>query len=182
MQAATKQKATVAITGFSLLLLVLAFMVNKFVVIEPFQSYTTANLYSDIALQVFSEYLGHTINVVRLIDTYRSYGEIATSINKEKSYYQNVSNELNINKGTLNAVQAERYRQAKILRFRTYLFIQILITLSFLMLVLSYQFNILYIVLAAFIILVWVYFYILNTNNLVRTDARKLYWNPPVMT
>jgi hypothetical protein len=182
MQAATKQKATVVITGFSLLLLVLAFLVNKFVVIEPFQSYTTANLYADIALQVLNEYLGHTINVVRLIDTYRSYGEIATSINKEKSYYQNVSNELNINKGTLNAVQVERYRQAKILRFRTYLFIQILITLSFLMLLLSYQFNVVYIVLAAFIILMWVYFYIVNTNNLVRTDARKLYWNPPTMT
>lgn len=179
-----KQKIMAAVSGLSLIILVLAFMTYKFLVIEPFQNelvITKRGLYTDIALGVFSEYLTHTINVLRLLDTYRSYGEIAQSITKEKNYYTNVADELKLNKGELNSVQSYRLRQGKILRYRIYLFIQILITLSFLMLLLTYQYNILYIIIAAFIILVWVYLYVFNVNNLVRTDPKKFYWGQPDM-
>ena len=177
-----KQKIYAAAAGASLIILVIAFMVNKFVILEPFQATPQeVTLYSNIAVGVLDEYLNHTINVLRMIDTYRSYGEIATSITKEKNFYTNAHEELKLNKGALNAIQAERLRQAKILRARTYLFIQILITISFLMLLLSYQYNILYIIIAAFIILMWVYLYVFNINNLVHTDSKKFYWQQPSM-
>ena len=182
ISASIKQKVMVGITALSLVVLVIAFLVYKFVVIEPFEQRTPLQLYNEISIGVFSEYLTHTINVLRLLDTYRSYGEISQSIRKESNYYTNVAEELKLNKGELNSVQAERLRQGKILRYRTYLFIQILITICFLMLLLSYQYNILYIIIAAFIILVWVYFYVFNMNNLVRTDAKKFYWGQPVMS
>ena len=185
MSKGAKQKVMALVSGLSLIILVLAFLTYKYVVLEPFEqntiTTTRTGLYTDIALGVFSEYLTNTINVLRLLDTYRSYGEIAQSIAKEKNYYTNVADELKLNKGELNSVQANRLREGKILRYRTYLFIQILITLSFLMLLLTYQYNILYIIIAAFIILVWVYFYVFNVNNLVRTDPKKFYWGQPDM-
>lgn len=175
---AFKKTVYLLITGASLVLFVLAVSVNKFVVIEPFN---TTGTYNDQIMRIFSEYLAHTINLMRVVDTYRSYGEVSTAINKEKNFYSNMSVQLEQNKATLNAVQAEKFRQGKVLRFRTYLFIQILITLSILVLILSYQFSVVYIVMAAFVMLVWVYFYIFNVNNLVHTDARKYYWQQPSM-
>jgi hypothetical protein len=180
---ATSKKVPLIIAGIALLLLVILYVSHRTVLTEPFAA-TDLTTYTTLALKVFDEYINHTINIIRVLDTYRGYGDISYAIKKEKNYYTGLEFNLNQNKETLNSIQAENYRQGKILRYRTYLFLQILITLSIIIAIMMYapgslNTNIIYGVIGTFIILLWVYFYIFNINNLVRTDPRKLYWGQP---
>jgi predicted membrane channel-forming protein YqfA (hemolysin III family) len=141
-------------------------------------------LYMDTAWGAFEEYLSNTINLAFLMETYRKYGDISNAITKEYNYYDKLGVQLKQSSQTLHSVQTNDYRTSKILQYRVYLFIQILIIVSLAAFINIYTPNSpslhnVVIVLAAFVSLFFVYLYIFNTNNLVHTDATKLYWGKP---
>lgn len=180
-----RQQIPFAILIVSIILLILVYLTTRFIIREPFVATDTdIPTYNVLSLKVFDEYITHTVNIIRVIQTYRGYGDISYAIRKEQHYYTGLESQLEQNKDALYSIQTEKYRQASILRYRVFLFIQILLTLSIYMVLANYNpafsnINITLGVIAAFTMLFWVYLYLVNINNLVRTDPRKLYWGQP---
>lgn len=138
------------------------------------------NIYEPSLLSAFDQYLANTIYISLLLGTYRRYGDISHAMNKEFYYYDNLTTQLKQSKEKLNSTQVQDYRMSKILQYRVYLFLQILLIVSLVVFINLYVGTSNYLLaLMVFLILFMVYIYILNTNNLVHTDATKLYWDQP---
>lgn len=138
------------------------------------------NIYEPTLLSTFDQYLANTIYISLLLGTYRRYGDISHAMNKEFYYYDNLTTQLKQSKEKLNSTQVQDYRMSKVLQYRIYLFLQILVIVSFVVFINLYIGTSNYLLaLMVFLILFMVYMYILNTNNLVHTDATKLYWDQP---
>jgi len=101
-------------------------------------------------------------------------------MSKEFNYYDSLTTQLKQSKEKLNSAQVQDYRTAKVLQYRVYLFLQILMIVSLVVLINLYVGTNNYLLaFMVFLVLFMVYMYILNTQNLVHTDATKLYWDQP---
>lgn len=185
------------IFSVSLVALVVMFMVNKYLLREAFASLPNStldravstdidnlrSLYQDVALSALNDYLTNTIYISLLMGTYRRYGDISHALQKEFTYYDSLLVQLHQSNDKLNGMQVYDYRMSKVLQYRVYMFLQILSVLALVVLINLYMgtSNSL-IALGVFLCLFFVYLYMVNMNNLVRTDARKLYWETPSAT
>jgi len=141
------------------------------------------NLLEEVSKAVH-QYLTNTVNIGLLINTYNSYGEMNYSIQKENKFYQDKNDVLDQNKNQLvnasNVIDLEN----KVRRYRVYYFVQLLITISVVSILVVYlpetsSIISLLLIITSLIIILFTYIYIVNVNNLVRTDASKLYWGQP---
>lgn len=144
---------------------------------------TRTNLLEEV-LKACYEYLSNTINVGLLINTYTSYGEMNYSIQKEKSYYDDKNHTLQTNQNLISHASNVIDLENKTKRYRVYYFIQILITISVSAILVVYlpessSITSLILIIASILIIFFTYIYIVNVNNLVRTDASKIYWGQP---
>jgi len=141
------------------------------------------NLLEEVSKAIL-QYLTNTVNIGLLINTYNSYGEMNYSIQKENKFYQDKNDVLDQNKNQLvnasNVIDLEN----KVRRYRVYYFVQLLITISVVSILVVYlpetsSIISLLLIITSLIIILFTYIYIVNVNNLVRTDASKLYWGQP---
>lgn len=188
--------------GISILGIVVLYLVNRYTlesfagavtissalevsVINGTSSFSTirTNLLTDVYKACF-EYLSNTMNIGLLINTYTSYGEMNYSIQKEKGYFDDKNNTLQTNKDLISHASNVIDLENKVKRFRVYYFIQLLITISVSAILIVYlpessSITSLVLIIASVFILLFTYTYIVNVNNLVRTDATKIYWGQP---
>lgn len=172
------------IFALSVVGIVVMYFINRTYLRESFVGNDVSNLISfyqtSSLLPAFDQYLANTIYVALLLGTYRRYGDISHAMNKEFYYYDDLTTQLKQSKEKLNNMQVQDYRMSKILQYRVYLFLQILIIISIVVFINLYTGTSNYLLaFMIFTILFMVYMYMINTNNLVHTDARKLYWNQP---
>lgn len=168
--------------AISVAAIVLFYVMTRYVMMEPFNdAIPLISLYTTLSVEtVYDNYINNTVNIIQTIDTYRTYGDVSKSINKENHYYSNLHTQLYNDKEKLNSVQMNYYREGKILRYRTVLFLQILAVISLFMI--ANNNSAFVYVPAAFVVLILIYLYMFNVNNLVRTDSRKYYWTQPDMS
>ena len=168
--------------AISVAAIVLFYVMTRYVMMEPFNdAIPLLSLYTTLSVEtVYDNYINNTVNIIQTIDTYRTYGDVSKSINKENHYYSNLHTQLYNDKEKLNSVQMNYYREGKILRYRTVLFLQILAVISLFMI--ANNNSAFVYVPAAFVVLILIYLYMFNVNNLVRTDSRKYYWTQPDMS
>lgn len=165
----------VIVFAISIVSILVLYSLTQYVMIEPFGDESLLKLYNLLTVEnVFGEYVSNTLNVIQTIDTYRTYGDVSKSIAKEHRYYTNLHTQLANDKEKLNAVQMNYYREGRILRYRIYMFLQVLAVISLFMI--ANNNSAFVYVPAAFVVLFIIYLYIFNVNNLVRTDSRKYYW------
>lgn len=142
-----------------------------------------ANLLAEVN-KAMIQYLTNTVNIGLLINTYSSYGEMNYSIQKENKYYDDKNNVLSQNKNQLMNASRIIDLENKVRRYRVYYFVQLLITISVISILIVYlpessSIISLLLIITSLVIILFTYTYIINVNNLVRTDASKLYWGQP---
>lgn len=188
---ATNKIIALSVMGIAVVSLVVIYILNNNYVYEPFVDPTANTLnnfimvYTNQALDAFTEYVSNSLYLAMVINTYKRYGDISHSISKEQNYYSNTSMFLKQNQDTLQSMQVDSYRKGKVLQYRVYLLLQVLITLSLASVITLYSSNPnmkAIVGVTAILVLIWVYFYILNTQRLVHTDATKIYWGQPLIT
>ena len=186
------------LAGISLIAVAVMYTVNRYVLKEYFQNFTTPdlsiesiiqttdwasernNLISIILSQVDS-YLANSIQIVSLLVTYKGYGDMNFSTKKEQAYYENTNAKLEIEKETIASTNRIMVREGKVSRYRVYYFLELLVTITIASLLSVYLpgATTFATVLASLLILLFTWLYIMNVNNLVRTDGSKLYWGQP---
>jgi uncharacterized membrane protein YbaN (DUF454 family) len=129
----------------------------------------------------FVKYLDHTITTSLILDSYNLYGDVNHSISKELDYYENINYQLKNENSKLEQAKRINYYDAYINRIRITFFVSILLTITISAFVSSYFPGSLSLVSVVMLIaiLILTYIYIMNVNNLVRTDGKKLYWGQP---
>jgi len=189
------------LAGVSILVMVALYLLNRYVIMEPFAGLVTlpasleaagveAGYVSFIADQTGSAmrgavytYLTNTINVGLITDSYKDYADMNYSISKEVNYYTNKNETLKKDKNTITNAHRIMELEAFINRYRIQYFVQLLVTITVTALLVTYLpipgLTTFLIIIAALLILLFTYMYIINVNNLVHTDARKLYWGQP---
>lgn len=193
---AIKKMVVSIFVAVSILLFIIMQIIKRFMLTENFivspnvsrkEINTTNNLdiYKNTLLTTLNEemlkYLNNTINVVSFMESYKTYGNINYSMNKEYQYYKNLNDILAIDKNKMDQANRVNYYNSYVTRYRIYFFITLLLTITILSLLSIYApagqdfFTILGIV----ILIIITYLYIVNVNNLVRTDGKKLYWGHP---
>lgn len=186
--------------GVSILAYVVMYLINKYVLIETFSAASVLPAFLSIGainttidldtkrtelLNIINKeslvYLANTINMVLLMDSYRGYGNVNYSMQKEFQYYKNKNDTLSQEKNKITQAHRITYLNSRVNRYRVYYFLQILLTITiaaFLSIYLPEMLTAISVI-AVFLIILFTYFYIINVNNLVRTDGRKLYWGQP---
>ena len=129
----------------------------------------------------FIKYLDHTITTSLILDSYNLYGDVNHSISKELDYYENTNYQLKNENSRLEQAKRINYYDAYVNRIRITFFVSIILTIVASAFVSSYFPGSLSLVsvVMLIIILILTYIYIMNVNNLVRTDGKKLYWGHP---
>jgi hypothetical protein len=139
----------------------------------------TDPVYSAI-INSFNTYLEHTTNIALLVDNYKRYGDITNAAKKEAYFYDGVNSQLKLRKETLHDKQTQEYRSAKVTQYRIYMLLQILLAVSIFVFIGLYTGpNSIVLTLMIITVIIIVYMYMITTNNLVFTDATKLYWGHP---
>jgi len=186
--------------GITIIAYIIMYLVNRYVLAEPFSSSSvlpnfltidTINTATDLDAQrtdllaIFNRealvYLNNTINMVLLMDSYRGYGNVNYSMQKEYQYYKDKNDTLTQDKNKINQAHRITYLNSRVNRYRVYYFLQLLLTITIAAFLATYFPDMLtfFTVIAVLIIVMFTYFYIINVNNLVRTDGKKLYWGQP---
>ena len=178
---------SIPIAVLSIVFMSILYTVNKIKIVEAFS--TTPNSPTIIennnvkVLDAFNKYLLHTLYISLLLKSYKHYNVTNYSINKEFNYYNKQEiKQKHINSKIVDS-NAVYYLDNKIYEYRSYMLHIITVIITSSILLSSYTDNkrtvdtimwsaVMFIVLVIFI-------YIMNVNNLVRTEPRKLYWYPP---
>jgi len=147
--------------------------------ISEINNYLT-QLYESVGKE-FVKYLDHTITTSLILNSYNLYGDVNHSISKELDYYENINYQLKNENSRLEQAKRINYYDAYINRIRITFFVSIILTITVSAFVSSYFPGSLSLVsvVMLIVILILTYIYILNVNNLVRTDGKKLYWGQP---
>jgi hypothetical protein len=126
------------------------------------------------------QYLTDTLSISLMDDQYIRYSGVTQVLNKEIDRYDVINHQLKLESLGLNDIQVDDYRNARVLQYRVYLLLQIIIILSVAMAIFLYiGENVLLFGVALLLVLFVIYLYIMNTNSLVHTDAKKIYWGQP---
>jgi hypothetical protein len=173
------QIVLISIFAISVVSIIIMQVVGKNYLTEPFTNDTV--LQTNFTDQS-NKYLENTIYITLLVSTYNRYGDISYAMNKEEYLYSGINHQLNLRKNELVDKYTVDYHVSKVLQYRIYLLLQILIILSVCINIGIYTgFTTVLLVFTLFLILFVLYMYIVNSNNLVHTDATKLYWGQPNM-
>jgi hypothetical protein len=173
------QIVLISIFAISVVSIIIMQVVGKNYLTEPFTNNTV--LQTNFTDQS-NKYLENTIYITLLVSTYNRYGDISYAMNKEEYLYSGINHQLNLRKNELVDKYTVDYHVSKVLQYRIYLLLQILIILSVCINIGIYTgFTTVLLVFTLFLILFVLYMYIVNSNNLVHTDATKLYWGQPNM-
>ena len=187
--------------GVSILVMVALYLLNRYVIMEPFAGLTTlstvlevgavegtyaafitAQTGDDLRKAVYA-YLLNTINIGLIVDSYKDYTDMNYSISKEVDYYKDKNNTLKQDKDNISGAHNILDLEAFINRYRIHYFVQLLMTITITALLVTYLpipgLTTFLMVIAALLIMLFTYMYIINVNNLVHTDARKMYWGKP---
>lgn len=190
------------LAGLSIIAMVVLYLVNRYVLEKFAGAITISNDLSESSIfgttsfesirnnlmgQVYQsvyQYLTNTLSIGLLITTYNSYGDMNYSIQKEQKFYEDRNLTLLNNKKSIAHASNVIDLESKIKRYRVYYFIQLLIVISLSSILIVYlpegsSVTSLVLIIASAIIILFTYTYIININNLVRTDATKLYWGQP---
>ena len=161
----------------SIVAMILIYFLNMTYLKEGF---TTHNV-SASNLNVFIEtYLTDTINIALLENNKSTYSGVMHVVNKEIDRYDGINTQLKLEAAGTNDIQVDDYRNARVLQYRVYLLLQLLIILSVAMYVYLYTGeNIVLFGIVLLLVLFAIYMYIMNTHNMVHTDAKKIYWGQP---
>lgn len=125
-------------------------------------------------------YLSDTVNISLMTDKYARYNDVLHVVNKEINRYDGINQQLKLEAAGTNDVQVDDYRNARVLQYRVYLLLQIMIILSVAMFIYLYTGeNILLFIVVLLLIVFSIYLYIMNTHGMVHTDAKKIYWGQP---
>lgn len=201
LSAGMKQLSMGILAAISLASIAVLYSVNRYVLKEYFQlQFTTPDLtidtiiektnwasernnLIDILLNQTNSYLSNSIQIVSLLTTYKGYGDMNYSINKEQAYYENTNAKLEVEKDNLVSTNRIMIREGKVSRYRVYYFLELLVTITVASLLSVYVpgATTFATVLASILIITFTWLYILNVNNLVRTDGSKMYWGQPDM-
>lgn len=129
-----------------------------------------------------NEYLSDTLNISLMTDKYTRFDDVLHVMNKEINRYDVVNHQLKLEATGTKDVQVYDYRSARVLQYRVYLLLQIIIILSIAMFIYLYTGeNIILFGITLLLVLLMIYIYIMNTHRMVRTDATKIYWEQPSM-
>ena len=178
---------SIPIAVLSIVFMSILYTVNKIKIVEAFS--TTPNSPTIIennnvkVLDAFNKYLLHTLYISLLLKSYKHYNVTNDSINKEFNYYNKQEiKQKHINSKIVDS-NAVYYLDNKIYEYRSYMLHIITVIITSSVLLSSYTCNkrtVDTIMWSAVMLIVLVIFiYIMNVNNLVRTEPRKLYWYPP---
>uniref|UniRef100_A0A6C0CTI7 Uncharacterized protein n=1 Tax=viral metagenome TaxID=1070528 RepID=A0A6C0CTI7_9ZZZZ len=187
------------LSAISLIAIVVMYIINRFVLKEYFQMRLTTpdlsiasiiekatwenekNNLIDIILDQVNDYLSNSINIVSLLATYKGYGDMNFSTNKEQAYYENINAKLDVEKDNIATTNRIMIREGKISRYRVYYFLELLVTITIASLLSVYipSTTTFATILASILIITFTWLYIINVNNLVRTDGSKMYWGQP---
>ena len=201
LSAGMKQLSMGILAAISLASIAVMYSVNRYVLKEYFQlQFTTPDLsiaaiiektnwasernnLIDILLDQANSYLSNSIQIVSLLTTYKGYGDMNYSINKEQAYYESTNAKLEVEKENLASTNRIMIREGKVSRYRVYYFLELLVTITVASLLSVYVpgATTFATVLASILIITFTWLYILNVNNLVRTDGSKMYWGQPDM-
>lgn len=175
-----KQKILVGIVFVvSAISMIVVYFVNQMTNVEKFALAEDAPRVSEITY-TFNTYLEYTINIALLVDNYKRYGDITNAAKKEAYFYDGVNSQLKLRKETLTDKQTQEYRSAKIAQYRVYMLLQILLAVSIFVFIGLYTGpNSIVLTFMIITVLIIVYMYLITTNNMVFTDATKLYWGHP---
>ena len=178
---------SIPIAVLSIVYITILYTVNKIKIVEAFS--TTPNSPTIIennnvkVLDAFNKYLLHTLYISLLLKSYKHYNVTNDSINKEFNYYNKQEiKQKHINSKIVDS-NAVYYLDNKIYEYRSYMLHIITVIITSSILLSSYTDNkrtvdtIMWS--AVMFIVIVIFIYIMNVNNLVRTEPRKLYWYPP---
>ena len=161
----------------SIVAMIVIYFLNMTYLKEGFISETDAQTTLE---SYINKYLSDTVNISLMTDNYSRYNDVLHVVNKEIDRYYGINQQLKLEAAGTNDIQVDDYRNARILQYRVYLIIQIIIVLSVAMFIYLYTGdNILLFGIVLLLIIFAVYMYIMNTHNMVHTDAKKLYWGQP---
>lgn len=180
----------------SIVLFIVMQIIKKFVLTENFTlspsiSRADINTKKDLSadrntlLSTLNEeivkYLTNTINVVSFMESYKTYGNINYSMSKEYQYYKNLNDILFNDKNKMDQANRVNYYNSFVTKYRVYFFISMLLTITILSLLSIYSpyAQSTFTIIGVIIFIIITYLYIINVNNLVRTDGKKLYWGHP---
>ena len=160
------------------------FVVQNKLTINQYEVSNINEYLSDLYVSVgreFVKYLDHTITTSLILNSYNLYGDVNHSISKELDYYENTNYQLKNENSRLEQAKRINYYDAYINRIRITFFVSIILTITVSAFVSSYFPGSLSLVsvVMLIVILILTYIYIMNVNNLVRTDGKKLYWGHP---
>lgn len=161
----------------SIVAIILIYFLNMTYLKEGFttSTVTTGSLNDQIVT-----YLTDTMNIALLNINDRTYKSVIHVVNKEIDRYDGINTQLKLEAAGTNDVQVDDYRNARVLQYRVYLLLQIMIILSIAMFIYLYTGeNVLLFGIVLLLILFVIYLYILNSHGLVHTDAKKIYWGEP---
>jgi hypothetical protein len=144
------------------------------------EGFTPISASTSTLIDGINRYLSDTLNISLMTDKYSRYNDVLHVVNKEIDRYDVINHQLKLEAVGTNDVQVYDYRNARILQYRVYLLLQIIIILSVATIIYLYTGeNILLFGIVLLLILFMIYLYIMNTHGLVHTDAKKIYWGQP---
>jgi heme/copper-type cytochrome/quinol oxidase subunit 4 len=163
--------------GGSALSLAILYFLNMTYLKEGFTAYTATQTTLDALIKI---HLEDTLFLSEVRQHSHTINSVSQIVNKEIDRYDTINHQLKLEKSGLHDVEADDYRNARVLQYRVYMLIQIIIIVSLAIFIfLQTGENIVVFGIALLLVLFAIYLYIMNTENLVHTDAKKLYWGQP---
>jgi hypothetical protein len=161
----------------SIVAMILIYFLNMSYLKEGFETHpaTTLNLKRYIVT-----YLTDTVNIALLNKSDSTYKSVMHVVNKEIDRYDGINKQLKLEAAGTNDIQVDDYRNARVLQYRVYLLLQLMIILSIAMFIYLYTGeNVLLFGIVLLLVLFVIYLYIMNSHGMVHTDAKKIYWGEP---
>jgi hypothetical protein len=162
----------------SIVAMILIYFLNMSYLKEGFataQPVTSASLN-----ELIVTYLTDTVNIALLNKSDSTYKSVMHVVNKEIDRYDGINKQLKLEAAGTNDIQVDDYRNARVLQYRVYLLLQLMIILSIAMFIYLYTGeNVLLFGIVLLLVLFVIYLYIMNSHGMVHTDAKKIYWGEP---
>lgn len=161
----------------SIVAMILIYFLNMSYLKEGF---TTHSATTGSLNELIVTYLTDTVNIALLNKSDSTYKSVMHVVNKEIDRYDGINKQLKLEAAGTNDIQVDDYRNARVLQYRVYLLLQLMIILSIAMFIYLYTGeNVLLFGIVLLLVLFVIYLYIMNSHGMVHTDAKKIYWGEP---
>jgi len=161
----------------SIVAMILIYFLNMSYLKEGF---TARSVTSESLNGLIVTYLTDTVNIALLNKSDSTYKSVMHVVNKEIDRYDGINKQLKLEAAGTNDIQVDDHRNARVLQYRVYLLLQLMIILSIAMFIYLYTGeNVLLFGIVLLLVLFVIYLYIMNSHGMVHTDAKKIYWGEP---